>query len=486
MRFKHIHESSCGSHRKKKAKKSNESLQALAQHVKKGVPLCDRIFRYQSDAYFDTFRQAKQLREMGALPELDWESEEMLGLDIGEQVTLENGETVWLDVPYLIEREAPDLSDDMIGSPDTYYDEQERREAYNELKDAMDRCGRDWERESVIDGICPNCAGTGYQDGDEPEYDDEGEEIEGSAYECDGWSNYGCDQGEMTGAEWVDIIKHDERVSDREKAKANYPGDEEVVNQIVSYAKHMDDPRQAYQQVAIDYPHLGRAQRSSLVAKAMKMAFPEVAEMRRLAGLPLLGEGVDSPVHKLDTLISIDHLKDCGLCKGGGMDANDMGIPSGMNKRGDAICPSCNGFGKLGVIDWVKSLMPLHKQSTIEWLKDNFPNSFDPAEGDRAVSDEMFEAEYNGKKVQLNKPKRGGSKKYYVYVKNPKTDRVKKIEFGDSGGLTAKTKDPARVRSFVARHKCKQKNDKTKAGYWACRLPRYAKSLGLSGGGTWW
>ena len=385
MRFKHIHESSCGSHRKKKAKKSNESLQALAQHVKKGVPLCDSIFRYQSDAYFDTFRQAKQLREMGALPELDWESEEMLGLDIGEQVTLENGETVWLDVPYLIEREAPDLSDNMIGSPDTYYDEEERREAYNELKDAMDRCGRDWERESVIDGICPNCAGTGYQDGDEPEYDDEGEEIEGSAYECDGWSNYGCDQGEMTGAEWVDIIKHDERVSDREKAKANYPGDEEVVNQIVSYAKHMDDPRQAYQQVAIDYPHLGRAQRSGLVAKAMKMAFPEVAEMRRLAGLPIIDE-----------------------------------------------------------------------------------------------------AEYNGKKVQLNKPKRGGSKKYYVYVKNPKTDRVKKIEFGDSGGLTAKTKDPARVRSFVARHKCKQKNDKTKAGYWACRLPRYAKSLGLSGGGTWW
>ena len=65
MRFKHIHESSCGSHRKKKAKKSNESLQALAQHVKKGVPLCDSIFRYQSDAYFDTFRQAKQLRAMG-------------------------------------------------------------------------------------------------------------------------------------------------------------------------------------------------------------------------------------------------------------------------------------------------------------------------------------------------------------------------------------------------------------------------------------
>ena len=96
------------------------------------------------------------------------------------------------------------------------------------------------------------------------------------------------------------------------------------------------------------------------------------------------------------------------------------------------------------------------------------------------------EAEYQGKDVELNKPKRGGSKKYYVYVKNPKTGKVKKINFGDAGGLTAKINDPAAKRSFVARHKCKQKNDKTKAGYWACRLPRYAKSLGLKGGGAWW
>ena len=47
---------------------------------------------------------------------------------------------------------------------------------------------------------------------------------------------------------------------------------------------------------------------------------------------------------------------------------------------------------------------------------------------------EITEAEYQGKKVELNKPKRGGSKKYYVYVKNPKTDRVKKISFGDVTG----------------------------------------------------
>ena len=100
------------------------------------------------------------------------------------------------------------------------------------------------------------------------------------------------------------------------------------------------------------------------------------------------------------------------------------------------------------------------------------------------ADDELSEAEYQGKKVELNKPKRGGSKKFYVYVKNPKTGKVKKVSWGDTTGLSVKASKPGRVKSFVARHKCKQKNDKTKAGYWACRTPRY-KSLGVKGG-QWW
>lgn len=99
------------------------------------------------------------------------------------------------------------------------------------------------------------------------------------------------------------------------------------------------------------------------------------------------------------------------------------------------------------------------------------------------------EAEYRGKKVDLNKPKRGGSKKFYVYTKNPKTDNVIKVEFGaKSGGqsLSVKLKDPKARKAFADRHNCDQKKDKTKAGYWSCRLPRYAKQLGLSGGGQWW
>lgn len=96
--------------------------------------------------------------------------------------------------------------------------------------------------------------------------------------------------------------------------------------------------------------------------------------------------------------------------------------------------------------------------------------------------------EYRGRKVDLNKPMRSsGPKKYKVYVRDPKTKNVKVVHFGDAkGGLTAKINDPEARKSFVARHDCKNKKDKTKPGYWSCRLPRYAKNLGLSGGGNFY
>ena len=54
------------------------------------------------------------------------------------------------------------------------------------------------------------------------------------------------------------------------------------------------------------------------------------------------------------------------------------------------------------------------------------------------------EAEYQGKKVELGKVKRGGTKKFYVYVRDPKTKNVKKVSFGDTTGLSIKTKDSKR------------------------------------------
>jgi hypothetical protein len=88
---------------------------------------------------------------------------------------------------------------------------------------------------------------------------------------------------------------------------------------------------------------------------------------------------------------------------------------------------------------------------------------------------------------ELNTPKRSsGDKKYVVYVRNPDTGNIKKIEFGDEkGGLTAKINDRDAAKNFASRHNCDTKTDKMSAGYWACRLPKYAKELGLKGGGSY-
>jgi sulfur relay (sulfurtransferase) DsrC/TusE family protein len=88
------------------------------------------------------------------------------------------------------------------------------------------------------------------------------------------------------------------------------------------------------------------------------------------------------------------------------------------------------------------------------------------------------------KDVELGKPKRGGSKKFYVYVKNDKGNVIK-VSFGDTSGLKAKINNKDAAKSFAARHQCDTKKDRTTPGYWACRLPMYAKELGLEGGGDY-
>ena len=106
---------------------------------------------------------------------------------------------------------------------------------------------------------------------------------------------------------------------------------------------------------------------------------------------------------------------------------------------------------------------------------------FAPANEEQKVAekfDELDEAEYQGRKVTLNKPTRGDVKKFKVYVKDPKTGNVKKVNFGHGGTsakragqktMKIKKSDPARRRSFRARHNCDNPGPKTKARYWSCR-----------------
>ena len=80
----------------------------------------------------------------------------------------------------------------------------------------------------------------------------------------------------------------------------------------------------------------------------------------------------------------------------------------------------------------------------------------------------VFEAEYQGREVKLGKPMQGDVKKFKVYVRNPKTGKTIKVNFGDPN-MRIKKSNPDRRRSFRARHNCDNPGPRTKARYWSCR-----------------
>ena len=167
------------------------------------------------------------------------------------------------------------------------------------------------------------------------------------------------------------------------------------------------------------------------------------------------GEGVQSQLLKS---ISMNGQKDVKFDNG-----KTVKVPSNI---AEIVLSKINQAGKTQ-----------NKFKIIKYISQSYENLMNFAKNN------ISEAEYQGRKVKLNSPKRGGSKKFYVYTKNKKGNVIK-VSWGDTTGLSVKAKDRGAVKSFVARHKCKEKNDKTKAGYWACRTPRY-KSLGVKGG-QWW
>ncbi len=134
--------------------------------------------------------------------------------------------------------------------------------------------------------------------------------------------------------------------------------------------------------------------------------------------------------------------------------------------------------GAAGLEPLVKALLPLgFTEDEIVDLLDRMVSVKQHRDGDYIVLP-LEEAEYRGRDVDLNKPKRSsGPKKFYVYVKNDKGNVVK-VNFGDSGNLSVKIDEPGARASFAARHKCAQKKDKTTPGYWSCNIGRYWKSLG--------
>ena len=94
------------------------------------------------------------------------------------------------------------------------------------------------------------------------------------------------------------------------------------------------------------------------------------------------------------------------------------------------------------------------------------------------MENQVDEAEYQGRNVPLGKPMRGDVKKFKVYVKDPSTGNIKKVNFGHGGTsakragqktMKIKKSNPARRKSFRARHNCDNPGPRTKARYWSCR-----------------
>ena len=97
---------------------------------------------------------------------------------------------------------------------------------------------------------------------------------------------------------------------------------------------------------------------------------------------------------------------------------------------------------------------------------------------DDGLNEDIDEAKYQGHEVPLGKPMRGDVKKFKVYVRNPKTGNIKKVNFGHGGTsakragqktMRIKKSNPARRKSFRARHNCDNPGPRTGARYWACR-----------------
>ena len=130
-----------------------------------------------------------------------------------------------------------------------------------------------------------------------------------------------------------------------------------------------------------------------------------------------------------------------------------------------------------------RDVTPETKDKWLEIYKKDDPKGKYVVSAKKPSSKAHLKEEEEEKNPPLNQPKRGGPKKFYVYVKDPSSGNIKKVTWGDTTGLSVKLNDPEARKSFAARHQCSMQKDRTSAAYWACNTPRYAKQLGLSGGG---
>lgn len=163
-----------------------------------------------------------------------------------------------------------------------------------------------------------------------------------------------------------------------------------------------------------------------------------------------------------------------------GRTLGSKGVIQGVKSAGQMAAKGASSLEK-GLnkgADWVNK-----QTGNNQGIQSRFPSRRESVEEETYEGDEFFEAygvmwfnedeqldeaEYQGRKVPLGKPMRGDVKKFKVYVKDPSTGNVKKVNFGDPD-MKIKKSNPERRKSFRARHNCDNPGPRTKARYWSCR-----------------
>lgn len=455
----------------------NDVTKAIQEHIERGVPFTECMFRPGSQAFTDFYREVKRLYNEGKI-EVDWQDAELLETDIGEYVVVE-GERISLDVPVEIAEEDEDEDEDdllkkrsgkFIRSPQldaadakrqhklfapTYTPEETK--VAGMLKEFLEFF-HTYEGVSVAPIIHETARKNHWTfllANPIPRVNPDHFKKYGGLWEAFKQKHgitFDAEKKATRGVLWK-MPRFESEVPKDIKTRYTRESveDEDAVRELVLYA---DNDGALYQQSAVPIM-------KNLTRKWRKGVYD--SELAAKLWLYHATRAAKNYAQEFGYAFSVQDRKAAAkefeenwraeLEAGNAMESVQEGVD---------MCPkACCG-------------KPVTECECGPECK-----HCDCYEKNKA----MNEAEYRGKEVELNKPKRGGDKKFYVYVKNPKTGNIKKVSFG-AKGMSVKTDDPARVRNFVARHNCKSRNDKTTASYWSCRLPRY-KSLGIKGG-QWW
>jgi len=206
---------------------------------------------------------------------------------------------------------------------------------------------------------------------------------------------------------------------------------------------------------------------------------PEQWAMARVNSFLKIVTGAKKPNHDKD-LLPASHPSSTKKSVAKAQYANDI-FTTEMEARSRSMDMGLEGKIHVHDYDGQAVYMPAESHTAYlehyqqgEAIEEEEDASVDRIEALRAIVAEVLKtdfakAEYQGKEVTLNKPRRtqGGNKKFEVFVMDG--DKVKRVTFGDPN-MEIRRDDPKARANFRSRHSCDTKNDKTKAGYWSCRM----------------